>query len=118
MSERLDRIEAILEATAEQQQRNTEDIDNLLGAIAVTEVTVQQLTARAEENDRRFETLRAEGIADRQETRHLFNDAVNQMNIDRARADNHYRAQMEVIQSLLLELARTNRRVDNLEKAS
>ena len=120
MTERLDRIERILERigerldstgeqldrTAAQQRQNTIDIDNLLGAITVSETRIQQLTAHAEETetrlqqltahagetDQRFATLQADGIADRLETRRLFNDAVNQMNIDRARIDSDNQA--------------------------
>lgn len=150
MTDQLARIEALLESTgqtlartAAQQEKNTEDIDTLLGAIATTEANVQKLTTKATDTDQLFETLRAEARADRQETRQMWNDAVIQMEQDReaARASteadrqksdtrfnealNRIDAQQEVIQRLMIELINTNRdatklrdRVDNLEQAS
>ena len=143
MSERLDRIETLLEASAQRQEsidsqisRNAEDIASLRAAGTQTDARINRLTDRAESNERRFETLLSEAQADRAETRQLWNDAVTQMEADRAearaqaeadRADNRQRfsAQMEVIQRLLVELVEMNRdnrrlrdRVDDLEQAS
>lgn len=150
MTERLDRIEALLESTgqkldrtAAKQEKNTEEIDILLGAVATTEANVQKLTEKATYTDKLFETLQAEARADRQETRQMWNDAVTQMEQDReavraiAEADrqksdtrfnealNRIDAQQEVIQRLMIELISTNRdatklrdRVDTLERAS
>ncbi len=139
MTERLDRIEALLEGTGEnlkqttaKQAKNTEDIDTLLGAIALSEARIEKLVGKAEDTDTLFNTLRAEAQADRQETRRLWNDAVTQMNYDRAEAkadrDEHARrfdAQQETIQRLLLavvDLSRDNNRMrdrlDGLERAS
>lgn len=143
MSDRLDQIEAILATTAqqqaqntetlkavsEQQAKNTEGIDTLLGAIAATEARVQNLTDHAEESNQRFEVLRSEAQADREETQRLWNDAVTQMEADRAESRQKFDetlgridAQQEVIQRLLVELISTNRdatqlrdRVDGLE---
>ncbi|MGB7086591.1 MAG: hypothetical protein WBD47_13630 [Phormidesmis sp.] len=143
MSDRLDQIEAILATTAqqqaqntetlkavsEQQAKNTEGIDTLLGAIATTEARVQNLTDHAEESNQRFEVLRSEAQADREETQRLWNDAVTQMEADRAESRQKFDetlgridAQQEVIQRLLVELISTNRdatqlrdRVDGLE---
>jgi rubrerythrin len=105
MTERLDRIEAILQRTAEQQERNTatlkgvtdqqerhaEEIDTLLGAVSTNEVAARDLIAEmaktnaaVTESNQRFENLRQDAIADRQETAQKFNDAVAQMNTDRA----------------------------------
>lgn len=118
MSERLDRIEAILEATAEQQQRNTEDIDTLLGAISTTDVEVRSLTQTVAASERRFENLRADAMADRQTFR-------EQLEADRQRSDGRFneamseiRAQGEILRSLLSELTSTNQRIDDLEEAS
>lgn len=93
MTERLDRIEALLlitaeqlNQTAEQQQRNTTDIDNLLAAISTTDVEVRSLTQAVVTNEQRFAILREDAIADREESRRRFD------------------AQQEVIQSLLLAL--------------
>ena len=143
MSERLDRIETLLEASAQRQEsidsqisRNAEDIASLRAAGTQTDARINRLTDRAESNERRFETILFEAQADRAETRQLWNDAVTQMEADRAearaqaeadRADNRQRfsAQMEVIQRLLVELVEMNRdnrrlrdRVDDLEQAS
>lgn len=75
MSERLDRIEALLESigkrldrTTEIQAKNSEEIDTLLGAVATTEAAVQRLSVKTEDHEKLCETLRAEAIADRQET--------------------------------------------------
>jgi chromosome segregation ATPase len=153
MTERLDRIEAILE-------RHTDEIDTLLGAVSTTEIAINNLvaemaktnTAIAESNQRfdvlraeanaaiaesnqRFDVLRAEAIADRQETAQKFNDAIAQMgtdreehrtsfnraiaqmDTDRQRSDERYQTQLEVIQSLLMALGRTNRDVGEVETA-
>ncbi|MGB3790673.1 MAG: hypothetical protein WA949_21880 [Phormidesmis sp.] len=90
MTERLDRMEALLESTQQnldrttaQQAKNTEEIDILLGAVATTEANVRKLTEKATYTNTLFETLRAEAQADRQETRQLWNDAVTQMEKDR-----------------------------------
>lgn len=172
MTDRLDQIESLLADTAQQlnrtaaqQTKNTEDIDTLLGVIALAEARIDRLMARAEAADQRFEVLRAEAVTDRQEFRQRFNDAVDQMHIDRAqaeasraearaqaeanraearvqaeanrtedraqaeadrrKADERHAAQMEVIQTLLLELTKTNGnvtklrdRMDGLERAN
>lgn len=107
-----------LNQTAEQQQRNTTDIDNLLGAISTTDVEVRALTQTVAANEQRFEILRADAIADRQ----AFN---KQSEAERQRSDERFneviseiQAQGEILRSLLTELTRTNQRVDNLERAS
>ncbi len=147
MTERLDRIEAILESTAqqqaatdakldraaEQQAKNSDDIETLLGAVSTNDVAVRQNTAnvdrlivKIDESNQRFDIQRGEAQADRQETRRLFNDAITQMERDRTESRNRFEAmltelrdaqrkaderhakQMEVIQTLLIELAKTN----------
>ena len=145
MTERLDRIEAILERTAQQQERSSSDIDTLLGAVSTTEVAVRSLQKTTQETEQLFNTIRAEASQDRAETRQLWNDAVTQMEAGRAKTDERFSkmidrmnnsdkrfnetltridAQQEVIQRLLVELIQTNRdtsklrdRVDNLEQA-
>lgn len=132
MTDRLDRIEALLESTqqtlnrtTEKQEKNTEEIDILLGAIATSEARVDKLVARSEAADQRFEVLRAEAATDRQEFRQNFNDAIEQMRVDREearkqadadrqKANERHSAQMEVIQTLLLELTKTNGNVTKL----
>ncbi|MEL6260250.1 MAG: hypothetical protein AAFS06_06875 [Cyanobacteria bacterium J06631_12] len=138
MSERLDRIEAILERVAQQQEKQSEEIDTLLGVVAANEREVRELTDKSKYNEQLFEIIRAEAQADRDETRRLFNDAVSQMEANRAeiraeaqadrdetrrlfndavsqmeanRAEDRKRfdAQQEVIQRLLVELVEMNR---------
>jgi hypothetical protein len=150
MTDRLDRIEAILQTTAEKQARRTDEIDTLLGAVSTNEVAVKELIAEmaktnaaVAESNQRFDVLRDEAIADRRENRELWNDAMTQTDADRAeyrekfdramaqsdtdrtRTDERHAAQMEVIQTLLLELTKSNGnintlrdRVDTLEQAS
>ncbi|MEL6469371.1 MAG: hypothetical protein AAFQ74_06550 [Cyanobacteria bacterium J06623_4] len=129
MSERLDRIEAILERTAQRQEKQAEDIDTLLGVVATNERKVRELTDKSKYNEQLFEVLRAEAQADRDETRRFFNDAVSQMEADRqqveadrAESKRRFDAQQEVIQRLLIELMEMNRddrrlsaRLDRLE---
>jgi chromosome segregation ATPase len=150
MTERLDRIEAILDRTAARQAQTAEDIDTLLGAVSTNEAGISALTDNVNklssdiaESHQRFDVLRDEAIADRRENRALWNDAMTQVerdraesrekfnqaiaqaDADRARADERHSAQMEVIQTLLLELTKSNGnintlcdRVDGLERAS
>ena len=113
MSERLDRIEAALETLAtdflrpvlRQAEANREAIaatDRRLDRVAevLADISLKQdtLTGVAAANERRFENL------------------LNEMRADRAESRQRFEAQQEVIQSLLLELTRTNRRVDALEQ--
>lgn len=157
MTERLDRIEALLERTGERQAQTSEDIETLLGAVSTNELAVREtiasvnrLVLKIDESNERFAVLRLEAQSDRAETRRLFNDAVAQMEADRveyrqnfsavlteiqearSKADERHTAQMEVIQTLLIELTKSNGninavnsnvnnlrdRVDNLEQAS
>jgi chromosome segregation ATPase len=98
--ERLERVDETLEQTnatldrvAAQQERNTSDIDALLGAISTTDVEVRSLSVRAAETDTRFNIL------------------IQEMRADR-------RASQQAFQALLLQLASLNGRVDELEQAS
>ena len=139
MSERLDRIEAILEATTQKQaenaaqiSQNAEGIDTLLGAVSTYEAEARKLhndvlaiTNKSKYNEQLFEIIRSEAQADREETRRLWNDTVNQMERDRAEATKRFDAQQEVIQRLLVELVEMNRdnrrlrdRIDTLEGAA
>lgn len=142
MTERLDRIEALLLATAErqnemnatlqqtqtvlnqtaqQQARNTDEIDTLLGAVSTNEVgvrtlsqTISELSTRIDESNQRFDILRAEAITDRQAARESAERW--QSNFDAQLLE--VRAQGEQIRALLSALANTNGRVNNLEQAS
>lgn len=134
MTDRLDRIEAILESTATQQAKTADEVDTLLGAAATNEAAIQQLTTNVdrlsrstEQTEQLFNIVRGEAAEDRAETRRLWNDAVTQMERDRieARAEREatakrfdaqladsrqrFDAQQEVIQRLLVELVEMNR---------
>ena len=98
-SERLDQTSERLALTVEQQVKNTTDIDTLLGAVSSNEVGVRELsvdvrslTTAIGESNQRFDVLRLEAVEDRQETRQLFNDAVDQMERDRARFAQRFEA--------------------------
>lgn len=142
MTERLDKIEALLPATAErqnemnatlqqtqtvlnqtaqQQARNTDEIDTLLGAVSTNEVgvrtlsqTISELSTRIGESNQRFDILRAEAITDRQASEKSAERW--QSNFDAQLLE--VRAQGEQTRVLLSALANTNGRVDNLEQAS
>ena len=104
MSERLDRLEALLivigdrlnetsarlDRTAAQQARHTDEIDTLLGAISTNEVEIRNLTRNMAESNQRFDNLRADAIADRQridrkieEDRQRFNNLRDEAIADR-----------------------------------
>ena len=76
MTERLDRIEASLERAEQRAAKRDDDIDTLLGAIASTDKQVQEtgeqvraLRGESADSAQRFEVLRAEAQADREEAR-------------------------------------------------
>lgn len=100
MNASLQQTQAVLNQTAQQQARNTDEIDTLLGAVSTTEVGLRTLVEQIAESNQRFEILRQEAIADRQ------------------RSDQRFEAMQENLQQLFRELIRTNRRVENLEQAS
>jgi chromosome segregation ATPase len=116
MTDRLDRIEAILLSSSErlnetnatlsqtnatldrvaaQQERNTTDIDALLGAISTTDVEVRSLAGSVSDSAKLFENLRGDAIADRQRSDQRFNELLGRLD-----------SQGEVIRALLLELTR------------
>ena len=135
MTETLDRINATLDRVATQQEKNTQGIDDLLGAIATTDRQVQNvgtkvdtlvqkmdstnqrvdtLVQKMNESNQRFETLRAEAQADRKETRKLWNDAVTQMERDRAEAN---RKHDEAIAQMETNRAEASRRFEAQQEA-
>jgi predicted RNase H-like nuclease (RuvC/YqgF family) len=91
-------------------------------AISTTDVEVRQLTEAIADNQKRFDTLRRESIADRTEFRtQAESDRAEfrrQIEEERRRSDLRFEAMQENIQRLFLEMTRTNHRVDNLEQAS
>lgn len=150
MTERLDRIEAHIESTRSDidtllgaVSTNEVACRDLRETATENAAACRELRISITENQDRFVVLREEARADRAETRRLFNDAITQVEIDRVeyrrrcdelqrqadedrrRADERHTAQMEVIQTLLLELTKSNGnigklrdRVDGLEQAS
>ena len=139
MSERFELIEAILariserlDRTAAQQEQNTRDIDALVEGISNVDLATERNQQRSRENAQRFENLLAEARADRIRAQaasdawdQRFENMLADNRADRARADaeyaewrSHSSAQLEVVQTLLLELRQSNRRIDSLEQAS
>ncbi|MEO1392657.1 MAG: hypothetical protein AAFV90_07080 [Cyanobacteria bacterium J06634_5] len=111
MNASLQHTQAILDRTAEQQATNTREIDILLGAISTNEVELRAVVQRIDESNQRFDVLRQEAIADRQESN-------QRSEVMRKESDQRFEAMQENIQRLFLELHGTNRRVDTLEQAS
>lgn len=129
MTDRLDRIEAALETLAtdflrpvlQQAAANAEVIAATDGRLDRVAEVLAELSLKEERiadavvantvairgNERRFENLLNELRADRAEARQRFEAQ-----------ERRFQAQQENIQTLLLELTRTNRRVDELERAS
>jgi chromosome segregation ATPase len=91
----LSQTNATLDRVAQQQERNTTDIDALLGAISTTDVEVRAIASSVSDSARLFENLRGDAIADRQRSDQRFNELLGRLD-----------AQGEVIQALLLELTR------------
>ncbi|PZO11258.1 MAG: hypothetical protein DCF25_19750 [Leptolyngbya foveolarum] len=111
MTERLDRIE-------QQQERNSADIGDLLSltrdllqVAASNADAITQMREQIADGNQRFDVLRADAIADREEWR-------TRADADRAENARRFDAVQENIQRLFLELNSTNRRVENLEQAS
>ena len=111
MNASLQHTQAILDRTAEQQATNTREIDILLGAISTNEVALRAVVLRIDESNQRFDVLRQEAIADRQES-------DQRLEAMRQKSNQRFEAMQENIQRLFLELHGTNRRVDTLEQAS
>lgn len=138
MSDRLERIERLCESNARAIQANAEQsaaterkIDNLANIVQafitkldseglkVTLVTdvADDTAAEVNEIERNqnhlnasIESLRADAIADRQAFR-------EQAESDRQAWQRNFDAQLQILQSQLLELGRVNRRLDDLEQA-
>lgn len=122
MTDRLDRIEAALETLAtdflrpalRQAAANQEAIaatDRRLDRVA------EVLAELSLKEERIADAVAANAIAIKANERR-FENLLNEIRADRAEARQRFEAQQEIMQSLLLELTRTNRRVDALERAS
>ena len=57
MSERLDRIEAILEVIATQQARRTDAVDSLVDAASANETAIRELTANTKRTAARVKSV-------------------------------------------------------------
>ena len=76
-------------------------------------------TSRA--NAERFETLRQDAIADRQAADQRHQDFIERFDNQQRRFDNQQQqidATLETMQTMLVELSRTNGRVEALENAA
>ena len=93
-----------LDQAAQQQAKQTEDIDTLLGAIATTDRQVRDLRGESGDAKQRFEVLRAEAKNDRDEYRALFNDAIAEMEKQQSDWQAKFDSQQAVIERLLLSL--------------
>ncbi|MEM8506164.1 MAG: hypothetical protein AAF716_23815 [Cyanobacteria bacterium P01_D01_bin.1] len=91
MSVKLDRVSDRLESVAAQQEKNTSDIDTLVGAAATFASDCEALSRKIDESNQRFDTLRAENIADRAEYRRQNEETNARIEAERA----EYRRQSE-----------------------
>jgi hypothetical protein len=118
MSDRLDRIEAILQSVAEQQAANTQDIDALIEAISTTDLLVRENIRNIQENRQITE---ASVQADREEYRALnaeqsqrIENLLNDARADRKRADEERQRADEYRQRADAERAEQSQRIENL----
>lgn len=120
MTDRLDRIEAALETLA---------TDFLRPVLRQAEANREAIAATDRRLDRACEVLaelsiKQDGIADAvaanatavAANERRFENLLNEMRADRTEARQRFEAQQEIMQSLLVELTRTNRRVSELEQ--
>ncbi len=114
----LQQTQAVLDQTAQQQAINTSEIDTLLGAVSTNEVEIRALIQQIAESNQRFEVIRQEAIADRQKSDQRFEALRQEAIANKQVSDQRFEAMQENIQRLFLELPSTNRRVDTLEQAS
>ncbi len=135
MSERLDRAEAILLATAERQNEMNASLQQTQSALQQTQNALQQTQAVLDRiaqqqaiNTSEIDTLLGAVSTNEVELRALIQQMAESNQLfevlrqeaiaDRQRSDQRFEAMQENIQRLFLELHSTNRRVDNLEQAS
>lgn len=91
-NDRLDRIEAILAATAVQQQANTEALTRLEAQTSVNTTAIDRLTERLDRLTQRFEGLTS-AIGSHQEALRM----ISQQN-------NEWREQMRIIQTEIRDI--------------
>ena len=113
--ERLERIETALDraatqtvANAEQSGTNEQQIASNAEAIAETGNLVQANAEAISTNEQRFEVIRGDANADRQQWQAAA-DA------DRAEMRRSFNAQQQIAQAMLVELSRVNSRLEVLE---
>ena len=99
MSERLDRIEALLERTVEQTARTQDEVSDLLGLFRGLLEGFERTQQEIAESNRRFDILRAEAISDRQQS------------------DARFAAMMQRFDRTLNKLDEIDDRVSNLEQS-
>ena len=97
MTERLDRIEALLDRTAEQTANNRGEIEDLAGLFRNTLEAFERTQQEIAESNRRFDILRDDAIADRQRSDERFEES-----------NRRFQAMQEDIQRLYLEVRSTN----------
>ncbi|MEL6903306.1 MAG: hypothetical protein AAFP07_20400 [Cyanobacteria bacterium J06606_4] len=96
----------IIAAISAQQATNTRDIDALVEGISGLATEIREVVQRVDESGQRID-----GNAQR------FDILLDEVRADRQRADERHAATQEILQSLLVELTKTNQRVDRLEQA-
>lgn len=141
MTERLDRIEALLESTtqkldrtAEQQTKTQSEVSNLLdlfqGLLEGFDRTQQEIAesnqrfevlradaiADRQRSDARFETLRADAIADQQRSDDHFEALRADAIADRQRSDDRFEAILNRFNRALIKLEEIDGRVSSLEQ--
>ncbi len=136
MIDRLDRVEAVCDRNAEAIKVLIEVTQTVSQrTVAITEMMQSIESHRQEVTDRlsqaiadgesRFETMLAESRADREVTNRLsqaiadgesrFETMLAEARADRIEWRRHIEAQNQVIQGLLVQMATTNSRIDQLE---
>lgn len=135
MTERLDRIEALLLATAERQnemnaslQQTQAALNQTQSALTQTQATLDQIAVQQARNTEELDTLLGAVSTNEVKIRALIEQTAQsnqrfdilraEAAADRQRSDERFEAMQENIQRLFLELHSTNRRVDTLEQAS
>ena len=84
VSVKLESVSTKLESVAAQQEKNTSDIDTLVGAAATFASDCEALSRKIDESNQRFDTLRAENIADRAEYRRQNEETNARIEAERA----------------------------------
>jgi hypothetical protein len=118
-SDRLDRIEAILAQTAQQQQRNTAAIAELreqqqIATLERRELAQQQALSQQELRESIADTVSmiADLAAQQQETDTRFGNLLDDARADRQRNEAEHSAFREIVRSMLAEISRVWQRLN------